>query len=62
MEVQIEHGRLVLTPVAVVPRSDQLSDTGRAKEAQAEEDIRHGRVSVFESAEALLEDLVDKPE
>ena len=51
LEVHVEQGRLVLTPVAVVPRSVQLSETGSAKEAEADEDIRHGRVSIFESAE-----------
>ena len=57
LEAHIERGRLVLTPVAVIPRSLHLSPSGEAKEAEAEADIREGRLSRFDSAEELLQSL-----
>jgi bifunctional DNA-binding transcriptional regulator/antitoxin component of YhaV-PrlF toxin-antitoxin module len=57
LDAQIEQGRLVLTPVSVVPRSIRLSESGEAKERSADADIREGRVSTFASAEELLENL-----
>jgi bifunctional DNA-binding transcriptional regulator/antitoxin component of YhaV-PrlF toxin-antitoxin module len=57
LAARVEKGSLVLTPVAVVPRTVALSASGRAKEAEADEDIREGRVSEFESTEALLDEL-----
>ena len=60
LEAQVDKGRLVLTPVAVVPRSLRLSESGAAKEAEAEEDLREGRVEVFESAVAITDDLDDR--
>ena len=60
LEANVEGGRLVLTPVAVVPRSFQLAESGAAKEAEAEEDLRQGRVEVFETAASILDDLEDR--
>ncbi len=57
LEAHVEDGNLVLTPVAVVPRNLQLTESGEAKEAEADADLRNGRTARFESAEALLEDL-----
>ena len=54
LEAKIEGGRLVLTPVAVVPRSAALSPAGKLKEAEAEKDLRAGRVSTFADATELL--------
>ena len=54
LDAKIEGGRLVLTPVAVVPRSATLSPAGKLKEAEAEEDVRVGRVSTFADATELL--------
>ena len=60
LEANVEGGRLVLTPVAVVPRSLRLSEDGAARESAAEEDVREGRVEVFETAGAILADLDDR--
>lgn len=57
LEARVDKGSLVLTPVAVVPRVLRLSEKGEAKEREADEDIRQGRVTVFDSAEELLADL-----
>lgn len=57
LDIRVEQGSLVLTPVAVVPRTLHLSSTGEAKEAEAEADVRAGRVSRYEDEHALLEDL-----
>jgi AbrB family looped-hinge helix DNA binding protein len=57
MQARVEQGKLVLTPVAVVPRSLHLTASGEAKEAEADDDVRQGRISRFDSAERLLEDL-----
>ena len=57
VEAKVEGGRLVLTPVAVVPRSLHLTPSGEAKEAEADADVRAGRVRSFDSAEELLDDL-----
>jgi len=54
LDATIEGGRLVLTPVAVVPRSATLSPAGKLKEAEAEGDARAGRVSTFADATELL--------
>lgn len=57
LEAAIEQGRLVLTPVATVPRLARLSPSGEAKEAAADEDVARGRVERYASAEALLGEL-----
>jgi len=57
LDAKVEGGRLVLTPVAVVPRTLFLSESGKAKEAEADRDIRRGRTKSFESSEDLLRDL-----
>ena len=53
LNARVERGSLVLTPVAVVPRSLTLSDSGLAKEAEAEADVLNGRVFELADAEAL---------
>ena len=57
LDAQIEHGRLVLTPVSIIPRTLQLSPAGAEKENEADEEIAQGRVSFFDSAEDLVADL-----
>ncbi|NJL27886.1 MAG: AbrB/MazE/SpoVT family DNA-binding domain-containing protein [Thermoanaerobaculia bacterium] len=57
LDARIERGSLVLTPVAVVPRTLALSGSGEALEAEADVDVREGRISTYDSAAALLEDL-----
>lgn len=57
LEAVVENGRLVLTPVAVVPRGLRLTESGRKKEAEAQADIRHGRVKKFAGAKELLKEL-----
>ena len=57
LEANVEGGRLVLTPVAAGPPSLRLSEDGAAKESAAEEDVREGRVEVFETTAAILDDL-----
>jgi AbrB family looped-hinge helix DNA binding protein len=57
LEVHVENGRLILDPVAVVPRSLRLTASGDAKEAEADEDIRRRRLTEAESAAALLREL-----
>ncbi len=59
LEARVEDHRLILTPVAVVPRTYCLSLSGKVKEAEADEDVRQGRVREFATAEALLEDLAE---
>jgi len=57
LEVHVEKGRLVLTPVALGPPTLRLSKTGEAKEAEADAEIRQGRTCRFENVEELIEDL-----
>lgn len=57
LDARVERGSLVLTPVAVVPRTLMLSDAGEAREAEAEADARAGRVSKYDSVDDLLKDL-----
>lgn len=57
LEAKVESGRLVLTPVSVIPRTMSLTPSGRKKEAAAEREIRKGRVKKFKTPETLLRDL-----
>ena len=57
LDVTVQDGSIMVTPVAVVPRTLALSKTGERKEAEASAQIRAGKTEVFETAEALLEDL-----
>jgi bifunctional DNA-binding transcriptional regulator/antitoxin component of YhaV-PrlF toxin-antitoxin module len=57
MDASVENGRLVLTPVAVVPRSLRLTDSGARKESEADSDIKHGKVAKFADAKSLLKEL-----
>lgn len=43
MEAEVKNGRLVLTPVSVIPRTSALSPSGKIKEAGAEREIKRGR-------------------
>lgn len=54
-----EDGRIILTPVMAVDRSQAYFWTSRWQrgEREAEEDLRSGRVSVFESVDDLIKDL-----
>lgn len=60
LEADIENGRLILTPVSVIPRTLTLTDGGEKKIKEAEEDINHGRVKTFDSADELLKELEEK--
>ncbi len=57
LEAEVKNGRLILTPVSVIPRTSALSPSGGKKEAVAEREIKRGRVKRFKSAKALLRDL-----
>lgn len=57
VEVKIHDGHLILTPVATVPKRLRLTPAGEEKEAEADSDIKSGRVKVFDSAKSLLKDL-----
>jgi len=57
LEATVEKGRLVLTPVTVVPRTITLTEKGRKKEAEADRSIKEGRFKSFNSAEELIKDL-----
>lgn len=57
LDATIENGRLVLTPVEIIPKVLRLSAAGEAKEEEADEDIAAGRVASFDSAEDLIRDL-----
>jgi len=62
LDAVIDHGRLVLTPVAVVPRTLSLTESGLRKEADVDEDIKRGRVKSFTDEEALLKHLGEDDE
>ncbi len=57
-----EDGRIVLTPVIAVDRSQAYFWTPRWQqgEREAEEDLREGRVSAFDDVDDLIEDLTDE--
>lgn len=57
LDARVESGRLVLTPVAIVPRTLSLTDSGKAKEDEADADIRRGRYRVFDDLPDLMGDL-----
>lgn len=57
LDLRVEQGRLILTPIAGQERSIQLSASGIAKEAVAKADIDAGRVTEYASSTALLDDL-----
>jgi antitoxin MazE len=57
LEATVEKGRLVLTPVAVVPKLLTLTKKGLKKEAEADRDIKEGRIKSFTSVKDLLKDL-----
>lgn len=57
LDATIEKGRLVLTPVAVVPKTLRLTEKGRKKEAEADKEIKAGKVRRFASVKELLKDL-----
>ncbi len=57
-----EDGRIILTPVVAVDRSQAYFWTSRWQkgEQEAEEDLRAGRVSTFENVDDLIEDLTNE--
>jgi len=59
VEVSLADDRVVLTPKQVVDKSQAYfwSEEWQAAEREAEEDIRAGRVQVFNGVEELLADL-----
>ncbi|HEC35582.1 MAG TPA: AbrB/MazE/SpoVT family DNA-binding domain-containing protein [Anaerolineae bacterium] len=59
VEVSLADDRIILTPKQVVDKSQAYFWTAewQAAEREADEDIRAGRVRVFESVEELLADL-----
>jgi len=59
VEVSLAEDRIILTPKQVVDRSQAYFWTAewQAAEREADEDIRAGRVRVFEGVDELLADL-----
>ena len=57
LQVELDDGRMVLTPVAVVPRRLALSESGLRKERAEDAHVRAVRIKTFTSAEDLIEDL-----
>ena len=57
LQVELDDGRMVLTPVAIVPRRSVLSESGQRKERAADAQIGSGKVKTFTTAEDLIEDL-----
>jgi len=59
VEVSLADDRIILTPKQVVDKSQAYFWTAewQAAEREADEDIRAGRVRVFESVDELLADL-----
>ena len=59
VEVSLADDRIILTPKQVVDKSQAYFWTAewQAAEREADEDIRAGRVQVFESVDELLADL-----
>jgi len=57
LDATVEQGRLVLTPVAVVPRTATLTRSGLTKEAEADRAVKSGKVKSFDDVDALLRDL-----
>ena len=57
-----EDGRIILTPVVAVDRSQAYFWTSRWQkgEQEAEEDLRAGRVSTFENVDDLIKDLTNE--
>jgi AbrB family looped-hinge helix DNA binding protein len=59
LEITIDKGKIVITPVAIVPKIFILSEKGRNKEKEADKEIKAGKIKSFFSAEALIKDLND---
>jgi len=57
LDVTVQDGKLILTPVAIVPRSLFLSASGEGKEKVAETEVKAGKVRKFQTARQLVEDL-----
>lgn len=59
VEIEIVDEKAVLVPKKLVDKSQAYFWTGRwqTQEREAEEDIKAGRVKVFDSVKELLEDL-----
>jgi len=57
LELTVEGHRLVLTPVAIVPRRLRLTAKGAAKEAEADAEIKAGKTRRFNTASEFLKDL-----
>lgn len=57
-----EDGRIILTPVVAVDRSQAYFWTSRWQEGEreAEEDLRAGRVSTFDNLDDLIDDLTSE--
>lgn len=63
IEVQVREDQVVLTPKRLVDKSQAYfwTRSWQAAETEAEADIKAGRVRVFDSADALIEDLEKQP-
>ncbi|MDI6907931.1 MAG: hypothetical protein QMC81_10680 [Thermoanaerobacterales bacterium] len=59
LRVEIEGGRIILSPMVLVPAEQAYfwSEEWQAAEKEAEYDIRNGRTRSFENVDDLLEDL-----
>lgn len=55
-QIDIKSGKIVITPVVIFPKI-KLSEKGRKKEREADENIKSKKIKTFETAEALIEEL-----
>jgi AbrB family looped-hinge helix DNA binding protein len=57
LEASVEGGRLILTPVDIVPRTLILSESGKKLEEEADQDIKEGKITTLESLDELEKQL-----
>ncbi len=57
LDVDINNGSIVLTPVVTVPRKTALTSSGIKKEKTADSQIQKGQTKIFLTAKDLIEDL-----
>ncbi len=57
LDVDVNNGSIVLTPVAIVPRKTALSSSGIKKEKTADSQIKKSQTRIFLTAKDLIEDL-----
>lgn len=57
LEIQVQKGKMILTPVSIIPKTLGLTEKGTIKEGVANREIREGKVKNFDSIRDLLKDL-----